>query len=80
VGLCPFPEDDVGQLSGALGADHVLFGSDWPRPEGIRQPADYLAGQDVLATRKVLRASTARLLGIEAAEVVSNGGAQAPGR
>jgi predicted TIM-barrel fold metal-dependent hydrolase len=83
VGLCPFPEDDVGQLSGALGADHVLFGSDWPHPEGIRQPADYLAalaGQDVLATRKVLRANTARLLGIEAAEVVSSGGGQAPGR
>jgi predicted TIM-barrel fold metal-dependent hydrolase len=81
--VCPFPEDDVGQLIGALGADHVLFGSDWPHPEGIRQPADYLAalaGQDALVTRKVLRANTAGFLGIEAAEVVSSGGGQVPGR
>ena len=65
--VCPFPEDDVGQLIGALGADHVLFGSDWPHPEGIREPADYLAalaGQDPLVTRKVLRGNTASLLGL----------------
>lgn len=65
--VCPFPEDDVDQLIGVLGPDHVLFGSDWPHPEGIREPADYLsalAGQDALVTRKVLRANTARLLGL----------------
>jgi hypothetical protein len=45
----------------------VLFGSDWPHPEGIREPADYvprLAGRDALVTRQVLRTNTARLLGI----------------
>jgi predicted TIM-barrel fold metal-dependent hydrolase len=45
----------------------VLFGSDWPHPEGIREPADYLAaltGQDALVRRKVLRGNTARLLGL----------------
>ena len=36
--ICPFPEDDVHSLVNVLGADHVLFGSDWPHPEGLAQP------------------------------------------
>jgi hypothetical protein len=65
--ICPFPEDDVDELIGALGPDHVLFGSDWPHPEGLREPEDYivrLAGRGAAVTRKVLRGNTARLLGI----------------
>jgi predicted TIM-barrel fold metal-dependent hydrolase len=65
--ICPFPEDDVDELIDALGEDHVLFGSDWPHPEGLREPLDYaarLAGRDETVTRKVLRGNTARLLGL----------------
>jgi len=65
--ICPFPEDDVDELIGAVGADHVLFGSDWPHPEGLREPEDYvarLAGRDPTVTRKVRRGNTARLLGL----------------
>lgn len=65
--VCPFPEDDVGDLIDAIGADHVLFGSDYPHPEGIRTPLDYvqrLAGCDPAITRKVLRGNTAGLLGL----------------
>lgn len=65
--VCPFPEDDVDELIDALGPDHVLFGSDWPHPEGVRDPEDYasqLANRDAVVTRKVLRGNTARLLGI----------------
>jgi len=65
--ICPFPEDDVDELIDALGDDHVLFGSDWPHPEGLREPRDYeerLAGRDATVTRKVLRGNTARLLGL----------------
>jgi len=64
--VCPFPEDDVDELIDAIGAGHVLFGSDWPHPEGIREPADFvprLAGRDAV-TRDVLRGNTARLLGM----------------
>ena len=67
--VCPFPEDDVHDLIDALGPDHVLFGSDYPHPEGLREPGDYverLAGCDPLTTRKVLRANTAELLGLSA--------------
>ena len=65
--VCPFPEDDVADVIGALGPDHVVFGSDYPHPEGLRQPVDFvgrLSGCDPLTTRKVLRTNTANLLGI----------------
>jgi predicted TIM-barrel fold metal-dependent hydrolase len=65
--VCPFPEDDVHELIGAIGADHVLFGSDYPHPEGLREPRDYvgrLDGCDVTITRRVLRGNTASLLGL----------------
>jgi predicted TIM-barrel fold metal-dependent hydrolase len=65
--ICPFPEDDVTDLISILGSDHVLFGSDYPHPEGLREPKDFverLAGCDPATTRKVLRTNTANLLGI----------------
>jgi predicted TIM-barrel fold metal-dependent hydrolase len=65
--VCPFAEDDVPALIGTLGADHVLFGSDYPHPEGLREPRDFidlLADCDPVVTRKVLRTNTAELLGI----------------
>jgi predicted TIM-barrel fold metal-dependent hydrolase len=65
--LTPFPEDDVGELIDAIGAEHVLFGSDYPHPEGVRKPFDFvdrLAGCDAAVTRKVLRGNTADLLGL----------------
>jgi predicted TIM-barrel fold metal-dependent hydrolase len=33
--LTPYPEDDVPPLVDLVGADHVLFGSDYPHPEGL---------------------------------------------
>jgi predicted TIM-barrel fold metal-dependent hydrolase len=39
----PFWEDDVSELVGLIGADHVIFGSDWPHIEGLPQPLDYLS-------------------------------------
>jgi predicted TIM-barrel fold metal-dependent hydrolase len=65
--ICPFPEDDVFELIDALGEDHVLFGSDYPHPEGLREPADYierLAPCDPETSRKILRGNTASLLGL----------------
>jgi predicted TIM-barrel fold metal-dependent hydrolase len=65
--VSPFPEDDVVDLIGVMGADHVLFGSDYPHPEGLSEPADFvrlLEGCDADTQRKVLRGNTAGLLGI----------------
>jgi len=72
--VCPFPEDDVVDLVDVLGADHVLFGSDYPHPEGLREPSDFvglLDGCDDLTKRKVLRTNTAQLLGIADLEPVA---------
>lgn len=39
--VAPFPEEDVPGLVELMGADRVLFGSDWPHPEGVAQPGDF---------------------------------------
>jgi len=73
--VCPFPEDDVHGLIDAIGADHVLFGSDYPHPEGLREPRDYVPRLDGCAaevTRKVLRGNTAGLLGLRDHVAVSS--------
>jgi predicted TIM-barrel fold metal-dependent hydrolase len=43
VWMNPFWEDDVYELVELMGADHVVFGSDWPHIEGLPSPLDYLA-------------------------------------
>ncbi|MEU1993603.1 amidohydrolase family protein [Nocardia gamkensis] len=40
--VSPFWEEDLQRLSNTIGADHVLFGSDWPHPEGLAEPARYI--------------------------------------
>jgi predicted TIM-barrel fold metal-dependent hydrolase len=42
VWIAPFYEDNIVELRDEIGADHILFGSDWPHPEGLRLPIDYL--------------------------------------
>lgn len=37
----PFHEDDISGLIDAIGVDHVLFGSDYPHPEGLAEPCSY---------------------------------------
>jgi predicted TIM-barrel fold metal-dependent hydrolase len=40
--VSPFPEEDVVGLSEMIGPERVLFGSDWPHPEGNISPVDYV--------------------------------------
>jgi predicted TIM-barrel fold metal-dependent hydrolase len=42
VYVSPFHEDDISALIDEIGADHVLFGSDYPHPEGLAKPRSYL--------------------------------------
>jgi predicted TIM-barrel fold metal-dependent hydrolase len=42
VWVAPYYEDDLEQLRKSLGADHVLFGSDYPHAEGLARPTDFL--------------------------------------
>ena len=40
--ISPFWEEDLGELAELIGDDHVLFGSDYPHPEGLADPASYV--------------------------------------
>ncbi|MBT5206789.1 MAG: amidohydrolase family protein [Acidimicrobiaceae bacterium] len=42
VWMNPFWEDDVHEVVDLMGADHVIFGSDWPHIEGLPTPLDFL--------------------------------------
>jgi len=42
VWVSPFHEDDIAALIDAIGVDKVVFGSDFPHPEGLADPRSYL--------------------------------------
>jgi predicted TIM-barrel fold metal-dependent hydrolase len=39
--VCPFFEEDPVELAASIGTSHVLFGSDWPHPEGLAEPLEF---------------------------------------
>jgi predicted TIM-barrel fold metal-dependent hydrolase len=58
VWINPFWEDDVNETVAQMGADRVVFGSDWPHIEGMPAPLDYtveLKAFDDDARRLILR-------------------------
>jgi predicted TIM-barrel fold metal-dependent hydrolase len=42
VWVAPYYEDDLQRLKDDIGADHVLFGSDYPHAEGLAVPTDFI--------------------------------------
>jgi predicted TIM-barrel fold metal-dependent hydrolase len=48
VAVMPFYEDSSRELGDLLGMDKVLFGSDWPHPEGLGRPLDFFNDIDDL--------------------------------
>jgi predicted TIM-barrel fold metal-dependent hydrolase len=63
----PFHEEDPVGLCGLIGADRVLFGSDWPHPEGMADPisfVDDLSGLPDEDVRKVMGGNLAELMHI----------------
>ena len=58
IWINPFWEDDVDEIVGLMGADRVIFGSDWPHIEGLPEPLDYaveLKAFDDADRRRILR-------------------------
>jgi len=65
--LTPYPEDDVMALVSLMGPDRVLFGSDYPHPEGLAEPNDFVSLVQDLSPpelERVMRGNTAQLLGL----------------
>jgi predicted TIM-barrel fold metal-dependent hydrolase len=57
VYVAPFWEDDFTKIAELCGVDRVIFGSDWPHPEGLAEPTnliDDLQGLDEEGQRKVM--------------------------
>ncbi len=72
--VSPFWEDDLGALAELIGVDQVLFGSDYPHPEGLADPASYvdeLAGLPDESVRKIMGGNLARLMGVESLPLVA---------
>jgi predicted TIM-barrel fold metal-dependent hydrolase len=65
--ISPFWEEDPGDLGALIGEDHVLFGSDYPHPEGLADPAsfaDELPHLSDEALRKFMGGNLARLMDV----------------
>ncbi len=65
--VSPYHEEDIPALARLIGPSQVLFGSDWPHPEGLAEPADFiegLAGLPDSDVRLIMRDNTLRLLGL----------------
>ena len=42
VYVSPFWEDDFQSIVDVMGADRIVFGSDWPHPEGLKDPITFV--------------------------------------
>lgn len=62
----PFWEDSISALVDRVGADRILFGSDYPHPEGLDKPLEYL---DTLHEAGISNADQQRIMSTNAAEL-----------
>jgi predicted TIM-barrel fold metal-dependent hydrolase len=72
VSISPFWEESPMELAELLGDDNVLFGSDYPHPEGLADPAafaDELDGVDDEFLHKFMGANLARLMNVESVAI-----------
>ncbi len=67
VWINPFHEEDMSKLVELLGADRVMFGSDYPHPEGLAEPREFLSELTDLSqdtTERVMGRNLKELLGV----------------
>jgi len=65
VFVSPYHEEDIPALIDRLGVSQVLFGSDYPHPEGLARPGDFAESIPDLSAaelRMVMRDNTDRLI------------------
>jgi predicted TIM-barrel fold metal-dependent hydrolase len=66
----PFHEEDVLGLVGLVGADNVVFGSDYPHPEGMFDPVTFIDELEPLpeaAQKAIMGANLAKLMHVDPA-------------
>jgi predicted TIM-barrel fold metal-dependent hydrolase len=65
IHISPFYEDDLSGLIDLVGVERVLFGSDYPHPEGLAEPTSYIDGLgslDEVGKAKVMGGNLAQLI------------------
>jgi predicted TIM-barrel fold metal-dependent hydrolase len=60
----PFHEEDIHGLVELLGSDHILFGSDFPHPEGLADPIAYVDDLEGLPRDDVVKIMGGNLAGL----------------
>ncbi len=66
IHVSPFGEEDMAKLSDLIGVERVLFGSDYPHPEGLADPITYvdeLEGMSEEHKALIMGGNLARLIG-----------------
>jgi predicted TIM-barrel fold metal-dependent hydrolase len=64
--VAPYPEENVSRPMEVVGADCLVFGSDFPHSEGIPDPVQYvsqLKGLDDSTVERIMRGNLAGFLG-----------------
>ncbi|KPI05225.1 amidohydrolase 2 [Actinobacteria bacterium OK074] len=65
IHISPFWEEDMAALSRIVGVERVLFGSDYPHPEGLADPVSYIdaiKGMPESDQAKIMGGNLARLI------------------
>ena len=66
VWVAPYHEEDISGLIDLIGADQVLFGSDFPHAEGLARPADFveaISDRSEAEIRRVMRDNAREIIG-----------------
>ncbi|QIY68560.1 amidohydrolase family protein [Streptomyces sp. RLB1-33] len=67
IHISPFWEEDMAELAGIIGVERVLFGSDYPHPEGLADPVTYIdaiQGMKEADQAKIMGGNLACLIGV----------------
>jgi predicted TIM-barrel fold metal-dependent hydrolase len=68
IHISPFWEENLSEVSDLIGEDRVLFGSDFPHPEGLAEPRSYmeaLTGATPQRIAKIMGGNLARLMKVD---------------
>ena len=64
VYVAPFYEDKIDKVIELIGDERVLFGSDWPHPEGLASPLDFFKDISMLTPEQTRRVMSSNLKGL----------------